>query len=113
MLGEPFGGFDQVRNQVVAPLQLVFNLCPLRLDRFFLLDERVVGTAAERKRGERDHRQLKQTPSRDSHVSILPTGAAATAATSAAAESTEPAAEAATSAAGAAEAATEAAAELT
>ena len=34
-------GLDQVRNQVVAALQLVLDLRPLRLDRFFLADERL------------------------------------------------------------------------
>jgi len=42
---KPLGGLHQVRNQVVAPLELVFNLRPLRLDGLFLAHELVVRTA--------------------------------------------------------------------
>src|SRR2546427_8861972 len=45
---------DLIRNQIVAPLQLVLDLSPLRLDRFFLPDKPVVGTAGQRKRGKRE-----------------------------------------------------------
>ena len=114
VLREALDGLDEIRNQVVAPLQLVFDLRPLRLDRFFLLDERVVGTAgraAARSSGEPRASLQSEFFACMSHVSILPTGAAAASATPAAAEAAEAAAESAAAAAETAEAATEAAAE--
>ena len=42
---EALDGLDQIGNQVVAALQLVLHLAPLRLDRFFLRRELVVRTA--------------------------------------------------------------------
>ena len=124
MLRVALHGLDQIRNQIVAPLQLVLDLRPLRLDRFFLADEPVVRTAGQRQRRERQDDE----PSAVLRVicmailfssailirivsiaSILPTPAAAAAAAAAAAEAAEPAAEAAAAAAEAA--AAEAAAE--
>ena len=48
VLREPLGRLDQVGNEIVAPLQLVLDLRPLRLDRLFLADERVVRAAGQR-----------------------------------------------------------------
>jgi hypothetical protein len=45
LLRDSLGGFHQVRDQVVAALQLVLDLRPLCLDRLFLRDELVIGTA--------------------------------------------------------------------
>jgi hypothetical protein len=58
VLGVALDGLDQVRNQIVASLQLVFHLRPLRLDGFFLADELVVGTSGQRQ-GEHQRSQSK------------------------------------------------------
>src|SRR5207245_7443478 len=86
---------DEIRDQIVAALQLVLHLRPLRLDGLFLAHELVVRTAGQRKGDERDDRRLQHDSAHHFHTHILPTGAAATAAAAAAAKATEAAAESA------------------
>ena len=94
-------GFNEVRDQIVAPLELVLDLRPLRLDRFLLADELVVRTARQREAREaRAGRAVRQVGVWSSCVSSLPasiyqlcTASAAAAPTSAeAAEATTAAA---------------------
>jgi hypothetical protein len=39
-------GLYEIRDQIIAALQLVLHLCPLRLDSLLLTDERVVRAAS-------------------------------------------------------------------
>jgi hypothetical protein len=47
LLRDAFDGLDEVGNEVVPPLELVFHLGPLRFDRLFLTDESVVRTPGD------------------------------------------------------------------
>ena len=67
--GVALHGFDEVGNQIVAPLQLVLDLRPLRLDRFFLADERVVRAAGQRKREQPQQEKLCGTSACGLHTS--------------------------------------------
>src|SRR5205807_202262 len=56
------------RNQVVAPLKLVLDLRPLRLDRLFLADEPVIRAARQRHRGEQQHDRTRRGSTCHVHV---------------------------------------------
>src|SRR5579864_1505649 len=106
LLGVALDGRDQIRDEVVAPLQLVLDLAPLRLDGLFLRRELVVRAARAGDGASADERQRqpsrRTTPGASRHELLLETlyicpspaagGAAAAAAT--AAKTPEAAAEA-------------------
>src|SRR6185503_13890961 len=119
LLRDPLRGLDEIRDEIVPALQLVFDLRPLRLDAFFLADEGVVRASRRRAGGGDDERQHEQIPNPKSqgpnpkhrgllefeiwdlgfgichHGHRLPPRAGATTAAAAAAEPAEAAAESA------------------
>src|SRR5437899_271579 len=72
VLGVAFRHLDEVRDEVVAPLQLYLDLRPRAVDRLAQADETVVAAARERRRQQRDADRDRSPHVRHSHDVLLP-----------------------------------------